>query len=107
MDFSARLNVVLDELGLQVPEVAERMGVDPVVVYRYCSGARRPNLEAIRALSLALGISSDSLLGLGEQEDEEIMRLVLAFSRVRPERRWAVIRFADFIAEADRNDARA
>lgn len=47
-------------------ELARAAGLDTRMVWRYENGGVAPSLFAFRELALALGVSADGLLGLGE-----------------------------------------
>jgi transcriptional regulator with XRE-family HTH domain len=62
MDFAKRLTALRKEHGLTQQALADKVGIHVVQVRRYEGGASQPSLEAIRKLSVALGISADALL---------------------------------------------
>ena len=64
--FSTRLSHAMKESGLSQAALERKAGIHQSSVSRYLSKGRLPGSEELRAISLALGVSSDYLLGLRE-----------------------------------------
>lgn len=62
--FAQRLRQARERADLSQSDLAGRASLDPSAVAHFEGGRRKPSFENIRALSLALGITSDHLLGL-------------------------------------------
>ncbi|MGI5341432.1 helix-turn-helix domain-containing protein [Streptomyces sp. CA-181903] len=56
------------KLGLTVPQLADRMGVDSARVYRWENGERLPSLTSFVGLAHALRIPFESLLRYADDE---------------------------------------
>ena len=64
--FSARLSHAMEESSLSQAALERKAGIHQSSVSRYLSKGRLPGAEELRAISLALGVSADYLLGLRE-----------------------------------------
>ncbi len=64
MDFSERLKRLRTLANLTQQELCAEIGVSVMTVRNWESGAKQPSMPAIIALSKALGVSADALLGL-------------------------------------------
>ena len=64
--FSNRLEHAMADVGLSQAALERRAGIHQSSVSRYLSKGRLPGSEELRAISLALGVSADYLLGLRE-----------------------------------------
>jgi len=62
--FALRLKEIRERRGLMQKELGERSGINPNRISNWELGLRRPPIEAVRALCVALGCSADELLGL-------------------------------------------
>lgn len=67
--FGCRLAQAIRARGATVPETARDIGVGKQSIYNWIGGERYPNGYTLIRLCRALGVSSDWLLGL-EDEDE-------------------------------------
>ena len=63
-DFAANLKNARELMGLTQEEAAKRAGLKGSAWSHFETGKRSPNLKNLRALCLALGVSSDRLLGI-------------------------------------------
>ena len=61
--FAKRLRTVLDEQAVKHREVAERVGVTPQALSRWCNGHDEPTLHNLTLLARALNVTTDYLLG--------------------------------------------
>ncbi len=69
-----KINVLRKERGYTQAELARKMGVNQKLVSDYEVNRLRPHHEIIVRLALALEVSADELLGLGNpNQDREIM----------------------------------
>lgn len=62
------LKKLIEDRGLRLSWVASRAGISRVTLYRVLSGGSDPHLDTVRRLAMALGVTSDYLLGLSEEE---------------------------------------
>lgn len=87
MDFGKRLAALRKEKGLTQQALAERVQMSLIQIHRYENGQAQPSLEAIKRLSLALGVTSDELIfGKDERGPDEELRLQFeAIGRFSPE----------------------
>lgn len=65
----SRINTALELRGMKQKELAKILGVTDNTVSYYVSGARTPNAEQIIAISTALGVSTDYILGVSTITD--------------------------------------
>jgi transcriptional regulator with XRE-family HTH domain len=65
-DFAARLRAARCRRRLPQGEVAERAFLDPSAISHFEGGHRAPSLANLRKLALAVGVSTDYLLGLSD-----------------------------------------
>lgn len=61
--FADRLRTAREGKGLSQAQLAERSGLQPSAVSHFEKGRRSPSFDNLRALSDALGVSTDHLLG--------------------------------------------
>ena len=61
-----RIRDKLDELGLSQNELAFIIETDPSTVSQWCTGIAKPGYKSIKALAIALQVSTDYLLGMEE-----------------------------------------
>jgi transcriptional regulator with XRE-family HTH domain len=89
MDFPTRLAELRKKKGLTQQALADEVGMSLVQVHRYEKGQAQPTLEALRRLSIALGVTSDELIfGKDERGPDEELRLQFeAIGRFDPEER--------------------
>lgn len=62
MDFAHRLADARKHAGLTQQALADRAGVHVTQLRRYEAGTNQPTLDVLRALALALSVSTDSLV---------------------------------------------
>src|SRR3972149_1828956 len=62
-----RLRKYREIQGLTQEELAERADLQPLQIWRYENGKTKPDGDTIANLAVALGISSDYLLGLTDE----------------------------------------
>jgi DNA-binding Xre family transcriptional regulator len=62
-DFGKRLGDLLESRGIGVNQLALRSGLSPSTISRLIGGKRRPTAETLLALSDALKLSIDTLVG--------------------------------------------
>ena len=66
--FASRLRIALQASGLSQTSLAKKIGVTPQMVSHYCLGNNVPQLSMLATIAQELGVSSDYLLGLAENE---------------------------------------
>jgi len=64
MNFGERLYSILKERGIKANELASRLNMDPSYLSRLRHGKRHPSRATLVAISKALGVPIDELLGL-------------------------------------------
>jgi transcriptional regulator with XRE-family HTH domain len=62
MEFAARLIYLRKQKGLTQQALADAVGVHRSQIRRYEAGETYPSLDALKMLSIALGVSADALL---------------------------------------------
>jgi transcriptional regulator with XRE-family HTH domain len=62
-----KLRQVIDERGIKQTWVAGRAGISPTTLNSILEGRRNPRAENVAKIALALGISTDWLLGLTDR----------------------------------------
>ena len=67
-----RLRELRTERGLTLQQVAERASIDISTLSRLEAGKRRLALDHVPALSAALGVSTDELLGSSPPQDPRV-----------------------------------
>jgi len=63
MEFGERLAYIRKEKKISQSDLAKRIGIHPNVLGRYERGEARPFVEMAAKLAIALGVSTDYLLG--------------------------------------------
>ncbi len=61
--FGAKLRAARDKAGLTQQQLADRVGINRVVLARWETDAREPSIGSVLALAEALGITLDELAG--------------------------------------------
>ena len=87
MAFADRLQAFRKAKGLTQKALADAVDMSLIQINRYESGSSLPNLEAIRKLSVALGVTADQLVfDDGERGPDDELRLQFeAISRFDPD----------------------
>lgn len=62
MDFAQRLAAVRKERGLTQQALADQVGIHVTQIRRYEAGTSQPTLDVLRALAVALSVSTDALV---------------------------------------------
>lgn len=62
--FALRLKELRERRGMMQKELGERAAINPNRISNWELGLRRPPIDAVRALCVALNCSADELLGL-------------------------------------------
>jgi transcriptional regulator with XRE-family HTH domain len=62
MNFAERLTAARKQQGLTQQQLADRVGVHVTQLRRYEAGTNQPTLDVLRALAVALSVSTDSLV---------------------------------------------
>ena len=65
---SDRLARIREQRGLSQAELAEMVSLNSQQIYRYENGRTEPDGEIVARIAVALGVSSDYLLGLTDYE---------------------------------------
>lgn len=66
--FCERLKEIRQKLNLNQTQFAEKIGVSQAAIARWESGVHIPNIVSLKNIALALGVTSDFLLGLDDYE---------------------------------------
>ncbi len=87
MAFPDRLAALRKHKGLTQQALAEQAEVSLIQLRRYEAGSSQPTLDVIRRLTVALGVSSDSLLFEKDERgpDEELRYQFEAVARFDPD----------------------
>lgn len=62
MDFAHRLAAVRKQRGLTQQTLANQVGIHVTQIRRYEAGTSQPTLDVLRALAVALSVSTDALV---------------------------------------------
>lgn len=68
-EFAERLNYAMRIRDCTNLTLSKHIFVSPPAISSYRSGTRQPNFEVLRSIALALGVSTDFLLGLSDYID--------------------------------------
>lgn len=68
--FDKRLRAERERLKLSQAQLAERAGLQASAISHFETGARRPSFRSLRKLAVALGVTTDYLLGRTEARTE-------------------------------------
>ena len=78
MEFAARLVYLRKQKGFSQQSLADAVGIHVSQIKRYEGGATQPQLDALKKIAIALGVSADALLfDEGERGLDEVFRLQL------------------------------
>ncbi|WP_052572620.1 helix-turn-helix domain-containing protein [Holophaga foetida] len=78
MEFAARLVYLRKQKGFSQQALADAVGIHVSQIKRYEGGATQPQLDALKKIAIALGVSADALLfDDGERGLDEVFRLQL------------------------------
>jgi transcriptional regulator with XRE-family HTH domain len=64
LNFSSNLLSARKRLGITQEALAEATGIARITIANWENGRKKPSMDMIKPLSLALGITSDELLGI-------------------------------------------
>lgn len=59
-----RLREIRKRKGLTQAELSRRSHINRVCISQYETGVKRPNVDNLKRLAVALGVSTDELLGV-------------------------------------------
>lgn len=86
--------------GLSQSELARAAGLTQAGVWQVENGRRAPNAETLCKLAGALGVSTDALLGRGDEHSWEDSSLSAALSQLDDADRLKVAEYAMLLANA-------
>lgn len=66
--FCERLKEIRQKLNLNQTECANKVGVSQAAIARWESGVHIPNIVSLKNIAVALGVTSDFLIGLDDFE---------------------------------------
>lgn len=99
MTFSERMKQIRTDLDLSQADFARLVGSTPAAISQYESGYRVPAGPTLQAMSKALGISIESLLGevRGREDADEFKAKILYrnFKKLTPELQKAIKAFME------------
>ena len=81
-----RMKTLREERGLTMDELAEEIGMSPCSVYYYEHSKHVPNIIALIKYAMYFGVSTDYLLGMDEQDNEDKYRSYQAMIMVWADR---------------------
>ena len=73
--FSERINGIMNQRQITQKQLAEIASVTESAMSHYVNGGRTPRIEVVRRLSVALGVTTDYLLGMDEPNTENESKL--------------------------------
>jgi len=79
MDFAHRLAAIRKDKGLTQQVLADRIGIHVSQVRRYEAGTNQPTLDVLRAMAVALSVTTDTLVFTEAERGPEAPDLRLAF----------------------------
>lgn len=97
--YGYRLLTLMDRQGIRQRELAERTGISQSTISMYISGKVDMSAKNAIAISRALHVSTDSLLGLERIHSDDVDELVTIYSQLSPTRRKLLVRLARAVAE--------
>ncbi len=70
-DFKRNIKEIREFLGLSQSDIARKTGLQPSAIAHFESGRRKPNMQNLMKLSVALGVTVDRLLfGISNKKGE-------------------------------------
>ena len=81
-----RMKTLREERGLTMDELAEEIGMSPCSVYYYEHSKHVPNIITLIKFAMYFGVSTDYLLGMEEQDNEDKYRSYQAMIMVWADR---------------------
>ena len=81
-----RMKTLREERGLTMDELAEEIGMSPCSVYYYEHSKHVPNIVTLIKFAMYFGVSTDYLLGMEEQDNEDKYRSYQAMIMVWADR---------------------
>lgn len=81
-----RMKTLREERGLTMNELAEEIGMSPCSVYYYEHSKHVPNIITLIKYAMYFGVSTDYLLGMDEQDNEDKYRSYQAMIMVWADR---------------------
>jgi transcriptional regulator with XRE-family HTH domain len=92
MNFADRLTAARKQQGLTQQQLADRVGVHVTQLRRYEAGTNQPTLDVLRALAIALSVSTDALVfDTDERGPSDDLRLTFeATQRLDPDERTTI-----------------
>ena len=81
-----RMKTLREERGLTMDELAEEIGMSPCSVYYYEHSKHVPNIITLIKYAMYFGVSTDYLLGMDEQDNEDKYRSYQAMIMVWADR---------------------
>ena len=99
MSYGYRLVQLMDDRDMRQKELAEKTGISQSTISLYISGKVDMSAKNAIAISKALHVSTDTLLGLVKPTGAAIDELVTIYSQLTPSRRKLLVRLARAVAE--------
>lgn len=81
-----RMKTLREERGLTMDELAKEIGMSPCSVYYYEHSKHVPNIITLIKYAMYFGVSTDYLLGMDEQDNEDKYRSYQAMIMVWADR---------------------
>lgn len=84
MTFGERLASCIEKAGLSQRQLAEMLNITPTRLHYWVRDKREPDICHIRALSMALGVTTDYLIGNEDENmlSEAALRIAKAYDRM-------------------------
>lgn len=83
MDLKTRLSNLIKEGRYTQREIANKCGIDESLVSRFIRGKRVPTIDTLIKMSQALNLSTDYLLGLSDNTNQETFSQELQLRYIR------------------------
>lgn len=100
MDFAQRLAAVRKQRGMTQQTLADQVGIHVTQIRRYEAGTSQPTLEVLRALAIALSVSTDALV-FNEDErgpaDEQLRLHLEALNQLDDDEKTTVINLIESV----------
>lgn len=74
--FQKRIRLVMGIRGYSKTELANKLGVSRATVSKYVQGKAAPTIFILRKICDAIGCSSDYLLGISDDIQQEVTRIL-------------------------------
>lgn len=101
-----RIKKKRENLGMSQKELSDKVKVTPSAINQYENGTKRPSSEILKRIAVALGVSTDYLLGSAKEDDifvdEEVAMVFRKFKGLSTEDREKILENIKFLKHLSR-----